>query len=282
MNPGKAAGAAVMHIGILSVELTVACRSRRVLGTLRDLFRFFPVELTRLGGNADFEVRERSGSYTLFEEGQVLIDTDCRAYFTAWLEYRIFEELIHRESRHLLLHAGAVAGRNSGVVLSGEKGCGKTTLTARLVQDGFSYLSDDTTALSFENGKLVPLPRALHIKDASALPARGEFRLASYDGASSEYPARYALPPASQVARVPVEPSCVVFPSYKPGKRTRLRPLPGSLAAVLLARQAQNLPDHMPRGFELIAKLVEKVPAYSLDYGHADDALKRVRDLLGC
>jgi len=282
MSPGKAAGAVVMHVGILSVELTVACPLGRLLGTLRDLFRYFPVELSGAVGHTDFEVCVRDGSLGLFKDNRVLIETDCPAYFTACLEYRIFEELISRESRHLLLHAGAAACRERGVVLSGDKGCGKTTLTACLVQDGFSYLADDTTALSFENGKLVPLPRALHIKDASLLPALGEFRFASYDDASNDYPARYALPPASQITKEPVEPSCVVFPTYKPGKRTRLRPLPGSLTAVLLARRAQNLSDNMQRGFESIAKLAENVPAYSLDYGHADEAVKSVRDLLGC
>ncbi len=285
MNPGYAAGAAVMRIGILSVEVTVACRSSGVIEVLKDLFHFFPVEIGEAGATGpDFEVRVRDGSYSSFCDGEMLIETDCPAYFTAWLEFRIFEELIHRESDHLLLHAGAAACRNRGVVLPGDKGCGKTTFTACLVRDGFSYLSDDTTALSLETGKLIPLPRALHIKNsgmASALFSNGTIRLASYDGVSGRYPACYALPQARQVAKGPVEPVCVIFPCFRPGKRTSLRPLRGSRAAVLLARQAQNLSDNMQRGFESIAGLADKTPAYSLDYGHVNQAVKCVRDLLG-
>lgn len=60
---------------------------------------------------------------------------------------------------HFLLHAGALSWQEQGILLAGDSGAGKTTLTLALQQQGFAFLSDETGAVEREGGRLHPFPR---------------------------------------------------------------------------------------------------------------------------
>lgn len=57
--------------------------------------------------------------------------------------------LLHQRNL-LTLHASAISIEGEAVVFLGEKGAGKSTVTAALVERGHGLLSDDVTALSFD------------------------------------------------------------------------------------------------------------------------------------
>ena len=267
-----------LRIGLLSVELTVACSSNRVLDRLADMFRFFALERGRAAtARPDFAVEVQDNRYTLWAGKRKLVETDCPGFFNAFVEFSIFEKFIERENEHLLLHAGAVACRNRGLILSGPKGCGKTSLAAGLLGEGFRYLADDTAALSFADCKLVPLPRPLHVKRPDLTAG---LRLSTYERPAGDYQARYALPRARELARRPAAPAWLVFPRYRAGARMKLSPLGGGRAAKLLLQQAQNLHNHPRRGLDSIAALANNIRAFRLDYCRADQAARRLRELV--
>ena len=63
------------------------------------------------------------------------------------------------------LHAASLAGPSGGgVVLIGEAAAGKTTLTLRLLERGFRYLSDDTTCIRRRDLACVPFPMAFVLR----------------------------------------------------------------------------------------------------------------------
>jgi hypothetical protein len=53
----------------------------------------------------------------------------------------------------ILLHGGAVAKDGKGVIVTGESGAGKSTVSDKLLSDGFLFVADDTCAISCD-GKL--------------------------------------------------------------------------------------------------------------------------------
>lgn len=66
--------------------------------------------------------------------------------------------LLHQR-KLLTLHASAVSIRNGAVVFVGDKGAGKSTTTAALVERGHGLLSDDVTAVAIdETGRPVVFP----------------------------------------------------------------------------------------------------------------------------
>ena len=71
--------------------------------------------------------------------------------------------LLHQRGL-LTLHASAVSDGDGAIAFVGEKGAGKSTVTAALVEDGFKLLSDDVTALSIEGAAPIVLPGIAAIK----------------------------------------------------------------------------------------------------------------------
>ncbi|GAB4521497.1 MAG: hypothetical protein Tsb0019_22950 [Roseibium sp.] len=70
-----------------------------------------------------------------------------------------------QEPEFLTLHAASVAsGRGRGFLLVGEAASGKTTLTLRLLDQGFRFCSDDTTVIRRSDGRCVPFPLAFILR----------------------------------------------------------------------------------------------------------------------
>jgi hypothetical protein len=277
-----------LQIDILSVSLQVHSNSSVVTAKLKELLGFFSVrEVSALDASSaqvSFEVKHSRGNCSLNRNGKLILETDHLAYFIASLEFQIFEEVLRLEKEHLLLHAGALAFEGRGLILPAAKRAGKSTLVAGLLSHGFLYCSDEPAAINFQSGKLVPLPRVIHVKDTSPLDrsiADGSISMAAYDDSSSDYQARYALVRPDQVVQQPVELGCLLFPNYKSDGQNRLTALRGSQTAVHMARQALNLPEQLEQGFDLTAKIAADKPAYQLEFNSLPAAAELICNIIG-
>ncbi|MBV8368594.1 MAG: hypothetical protein JO036_06615 [Candidatus Eremiobacteraeota bacterium] len=75
------------------------------------------------------------------------------------------------DPEYATLHAASLAGPSGGgVVLIGEAAAGKTTLTLRLLERGFRYLSDDTTVIRRRDLTCVPFPMAFVLRAGEGQP----------------------------------------------------------------------------------------------------------------
>ena len=83
------------------------------------------------------------------------------------LHYALLQQGLHSYAWLTVLHAGAVSRQGQCLLLAGCGGSGKSTLTAALLAQGFSYLSDDLVALDEESLTALPLPVPLTIKQPS-------------------------------------------------------------------------------------------------------------------
>ena len=72
---------------------------------------------------------------------------------TIWLQPDVF-----------ILHAASMGLFSKGVLLSGAKGAGKTTLALSLASRGHAFLGDEWAAVSRLSGELLPLRRAASIR----------------------------------------------------------------------------------------------------------------------
>lgn len=73
-----------------------------------------------------------------------------------------------RVRSHFLFHAAALASPDgAGVMIAGDAGLGKTTLTLALLRHGFRVFSDDVAAIGCADGQLYPFPRPLAVWDAT-------------------------------------------------------------------------------------------------------------------
>lgn len=204
--------------------------------------------------------------WQLWQDDVLLLEADTVTYLLEPLMQAVVAQLIKPEAEHLLFHAGGVALAGRGVLLCGPSGSGKSTLTARLLQAGFGYLSDEVIAVSPTLDVMQGLGRSLVLKAGSNFLWRGQRAsqeaLPLPDGLAWVTPGYLGGKNCHQAA-----PRLLLFPQFEAGANLITTPLSSAEAAFYLLQNlanARNLPE---QGFRLTAALARQVPAFRVRYG---------------
>jgi HprK-related kinase A len=197
----------------------------------------------------------------------------------AMLEWGMNWCIAGRAHHYLLLHAAVLEREGVCVIMPGEPGAGKSTLTAALMLSGWRLLSDELTLVDRDDGRIVGLARPVGLKNASIDIIRG-FDAGALIGDSAydthKGTVAHLRPSADSVARVAEKASVshIVFPRWRadaPG--AELRPRAKADAFVQLANNAFNYSLLGRRGFELNAALIDGSECFDFGYTRLDDAL---------
>jgi hypothetical protein len=178
-----------------------------------------------------------------------------------------------------VVHAGALCRNGAALLLPGDAGDGKSTLSAGLAARGFDMLCDDTTLLAGEPPLVRSIPTGLCIKRGAYAVLEPHYpRLASLpewrrpDGRQARYlmPGR-ELPWAGPDAAVGV--SWIVFPRYHPDRGTALLPLPRHEALARLLRGVCFLSGSLDeRNLEKLIAWIEPIDCFELPLSSLDAA----------
>ena len=178
-----------------------------------------------------------------------------------------------------VVHAGALCRNGAALLLPGDAGHGKSTLSAGLAARGFDMLCDDTTLLAGEPPLVRSIPTGLCIKRGAYAVLEPHYpRLASLpewrrpDGRQARYlmPGR-DLPWAGPDAAVGV--SWIVFPRYHPDRGTTLLPLPRHEALARLLRGVCFLSGSLDeRNLEKLIAWIEPIDCFELPLSSLDAA----------
>lgn len=272
-----------LKLRALTTSVEVSSDSRRVIDDLEGLLgRFYPAAGVKPGpADARFVVAagERAERFCLALDGKPVVETRSYPYLLARLEYEICLEVVRRERKHLLVHAGAAGRGGRGCLFPGEAGSGKTTLIASLIARGFTCFSDDKAAVDLVTLDLVPFAWPLRIKAGAGgplVPLEGRLREGWYGPDPAEYPARFLIPEQKWIGRMPLPVDLLIFPLYRPGAKTRLESLSGARAAMDLARHSFNFLELGVRGFDAVAAVAGRARAYRLVYSGINAAVERI------
>ena len=225
------------------------------------------------------------------EKNCTLTGTDGEPLFYGKLGVQLAAILFDQVIYHLLgtrkngvaLHAGAVSRQGMTILLPGRSGAGKSSVTAWLIANGFSYLTDELVFLPDDgSGKVIPFPRPLCIKTGSAavvktmLPANRQGDIWE-DALGAVIPHRLLNPHFILTAAPPV---FFLFPEYRNGSQLHAERISGARVSALLMTcdvNARNLIDH---GFRQLAGLARSVPAWRIIYSNFVGFNEVVFDLL--
>jgi hypothetical protein len=185
---------------------------------------------------------------------------------------------------YLLLHAGAVAWGDHGMLLPASSGSGKSTLTAGLVGAGFSLASDEVGVLDPLTLELLPFARGICVK-AGSRPALARW----YPSILADAPRHrfggeevwYLSPPPDSWLQAPTPIRSVVVPRYEPGVVTRLEPLARPDVLPILMEQSFSMPKHGGFGIQTVTRLLQQANCYRLTLSSLDEAVALLRDLVG-
>ena len=163
-------------------------------------------------------------------------------------------------SPHLLwLHAGAAALDGAVVLLPGDPGAGKSTLTVRLVERSWRFFADDAVPLDLNRRTALPLPFNPSVRTE---PSSG----GDWPAFLEQPKVTLAVPP-DQVATASQPVGAIVFPEFSPGDTQVLSPLSAASAARSLIAHCLRFDEDKARTIRGLFRLAEALPAFHLRYG---------------
>ncbi len=185
---------------------------------------------------------------------------------------------------YLMLHAAVLERGGRALIMPGDPGAGKSTLTAALMLDGWRLLSDEIALIDRHNGLLCGLARPVSLKNASIDIIRAHAPKAVFGDVARDThkgTVSHLKPSADSALRV-TEPACprwIVFPRWKPDAAARLTPHSKAAAFLHLASHAFNYSVLGALGFQRTAALMDACECWDFEYSHLPDALHMFRAL---
>ena len=222
--------------------------------------------------------RSAAGTWSVERDGAIEMSGAHLSEVVNALQRAMTDLVVESSPSLLSFHAAGVAYEGRALVLPGASGSGKTSMCMRLLEHGFSYMSDESIAVD-ANGALLGYPKPLGLKlprrtldgvDAGGLDLDG---LALDGGGEPIYHVPVHRTGAEVLQRA--LPRLVVFVEYRAGASTALQPLGAPEATVRLLQQAQNVGDHDPiEALERTSALVASSRCWSLVHGDARRAAR--------
>ncbi|MEN6585998.1 MAG: HprK-related kinase A [Sulfuricella sp.] len=182
-------------------------------------------------------------------------------------------------NRYLIIHAAVVEKGGYAAILPAPPGSGKSTLCAALVCRGWRLLSDELALVRVSDGKIIPLPRPVSLKNGSIDVIQRYEPEAVFSRKVSDTmkgTVAHMKAPADSIvyATEPARAAWVIFPKYQAGAVTHLEALPQSRAFMRVADNAFNYSLLGVRGFETMAGLIDASLCYDFSYSVLDEAIE--------
>jgi HprK-related kinase A len=255
-----AEGIALLYADYPSIEQTDFADFHVTVDAPRNLRRWFsPQVLFRLDGSAPFAPLPLDQAFPMLEWG------------LNWC-------VSNHANTYLMIHAAVIEKGGHAAILPAPPGSGKSTLCAALVNRGWRLLSDELTLVRVSDGKIIPLPRPVSLKNDSIdiiqrYAPDAKFSRKVTDTVKGTVAHMKAS--AESVDRAP-EAICaawIIFPKYEAHAATRLEPLSQSRAFMRVADNAFNYSLLGMKGFETLAGVIDDAECHEFTYSALDDAV---------
>jgi hypothetical protein len=277
MNGNSAAG--TFRFAALDERIHIDSADAEALRTVRANFAALTDERCDEAAAPDlhFQIDRRDdGSFALARTGREPMRCIDMADLLYDLEKDITVELQKLRADLLFLHAAAVVLNGRAALIASASGGGKSTTTWALLHQGFSYMSDELSAVDIEAMHVHPYPHALCLKQrpsAYALPAQ------TIDlGRTMHVPAS-SFPTSTTSGAVPI--GAVFLLKYSRDHADPKITLIGvAEAAARLYVNALNPLAHPLHGLDAVARIAEAVPCYDVAAGDLARTSALIRDTL--
>jgi HprK-related kinase A len=188
------------------------------------------------------------------------------------------------ERHYLLLHAATVERGGKALILTGESGSGKSTMSAVLMSRGWRLLGDEFALLDTKTGMVQPFPRPISLKNSAVEAVQSlvkEARFGPMLRATPKGDLRHLMPDAASIEAMdaPAQPALLLFPAFGLAEAVRL--VGKGEVFVRLTQASTNYTALGERGFGALTRLVNSLPSHAIDYPDTKTGIKLVEQLWG-
>ncbi|NQU39480.1 MAG: hypothetical protein HQ523_05970 [Lentisphaerae bacterium] len=208
-------------------------------------------------------------SFELYDGSTRLFVSQAPGPMAEVLQGEVCRRLAADSQGGLAFHSAALAHHGAAVAFPGMMQQGKSTLTAGLVEQGWTYLTDELIFWPNSATCLQAFVRPLNLRHAvlhlfAKLSQQQPPTPLRMDHATGTlvHPALLGCGGSTSAADL----ALLIFPHYQPASPLCITPLTPAQAGLALMESlvnARNLPEH---GFREITQLARTVPAYHLMY----------------
>jgi hypothetical protein len=213
----------------------------------------------------------------LFANGLPIVSLTDELELAPALEGTLIGCAVRKRTDSAALHAGVVEVGGQGVLISGSKGAGKSTLVLSLANEGSRYLGDEIAFVRYEDAVVDAFPKAVTLKEGSfslfpevtthADPVRGRVR--------------YHRPLSAVNGGYRTSIDLIVFPTWTEDQPdAAVYEVPAAEVALELIRASFGGLERDRRMLSLVRRLAQ-VPAYRIAYSDARAASDAIKTLLG-
>ncbi len=195
-------------------------------------------------------------------------------------------EVYGDHGRYCLLHAAVVAKSERGVLICGQSGCGKSSLTLALMfRNGYQYLTDEIACWDAVQGRVVAYPKAI------ALKAKGYRKFQQPEppvpmgmwDSKTFFKKLWYVNPSIHVpwkVRKTTRIRHVVFPTYREKGTTRVTGISKTRALVLLHQQRFGANGFGQNDFDTLTGLLRSASAVQVRYHDVFEASDAIHSLM--
>lgn len=276
--------------GLFSIHLQTAVTT--VAQEIKSLYADYP--LISPADFADFHISlDYPRNLRRWFKPQILFLFDGRAPFQPMpadqafpiLEWGLNWCVSTQVNDYLIIHAAVIEKQGYAAILPAPPGSGKSTLCAALVCRGWRLLSDELALIRMNDGKIVPLPRPVSLKNASIDIIRQYEPTSIFSRKVTDTikgTVAHMKSPADSVlrAREPAQAGWIIFPKYQAGETTRLEPLSRARTFMRIADNAFNYSLAGRKGFEVLSDVITHCNCYEFTYSDLDEAVETFSRLL--
>lgn len=236
----------------------------RVAEFVRETFRNMIVEGVASGAGR-LAVLAQDGSFRIESAEHRVVAGDEVEHLLNLVREEIRFQFMRVRKDLLWLHAAAVERRGSALLLCGQSGQGKSTLSSALCERGWRLMSDDVAPIRMDANEVVaysqsPVRRVARDRALEPLKRKGLERQMVHLQPDRLYTG------AAPVARL-------VFLRFSKGSPAVLRRVPRGEVAMEILRNATNIVDHRAEAVKRAAGMAQTLPGDSLTYGYKADAI---------
>jgi len=178
--------------------------------------------------------------------------------------------------QYVILHSAVLEYKGIGVIFPAMPGSGKSTLCSALMLRGWRLLSDEFGLIETVTGHLIPIPRAIPLKNDS-IDIISNFSENAIMGpvftGTRKGDVAHLAPTQTCFERqdVAVKPGLVIFPQYHKSSQCQLLKEDKSTAFTRITKNSFNYHLSQKTGFRVLSKLIQNCDCYSAQYNGLND-----------